>query len=73
MAEAAGATTSASAPCPLFPHAARAFALFVFVIVGVSRRNRVAHVGDETPVDRGEVLGDELMMRRILLREGRSR
>ena len=35
-------------------------AVFVFVIIGVSRRNRVAHVGDEAPVDRGEVLGDAL-------------
>src|SRR6267142_3046361 len=34
--------------------------VFVFVIIGVSRRNRVAHVGDEAPVDRGEVLGDAL-------------
>src|SRR6478735_306820 len=35
-------------------------AVYVFDIIGVSRRNRVAHVGDEAPVDRGEVLGDAL-------------
>jgi hypothetical protein len=38
------------------------FVLFIIIIfiVGVSRRHRVAHNGDESPVGRGKILRDVL-------------
>ena len=40
--------------------------VIVIVIVGVSRRHRVAHDGDESPLDRGKVLRAALGHGRLL-------
>ena len=34
--------------------------IIIIVIVGISRRHRVAHEGDESPLGRGKVLRDAL-------------
>src|SRR3979409_439061 len=40
--------------------------IIIIVIVGVSRRHRVAHDGDESPLGRGRVLRDALGHGRLL-------